>query len=116
MEVMFILAGVISFLTSLKCVLNIKSYSRTLTVVSGIAGLVFAAFAYDMYSVILLVISLCLTVFTWVCILRDREEYARNMKRYISSADYQRRRAMYAEAEKQLEIERLFGKIDRTDS
>ncbi len=115
MEVMFILASVSAFITSLRAVLNIRGYTSTRTAASGIIALIFAVVAYDMYSVICLVLSLCLTVFSWICMFRDRSEHRRYMKRYINSSDYKRRLAIYREAEKQVEIERLFRKIDRTD-
>ena len=116
MEVMFILAGVSAFLTSLRSVLNVHGYSSTLTVASGIMALILAVVAYDMYSVICLAFSLCLTVCSWVCMFRDKSEHRRQINRYINSSEYKRRLAMYREAEKQIEIERLFRKIDRTYS
>ena len=115
MEVMFILAGIFAFLISLRSVLNIHGYSSTLTVASGILALILAAAAYDTYSVICLVVSLCLTIFALICMFHDRSKNRKRIKRYMNSLDYKRRQAMYRAAEKQIEIERLFRKIDRTD-
>lgn len=106
MEVIFILAAVLSFLTSLKSVLNTRGYSSILTVSSGILALTLAAIAYDMYSVLLLAISLCLTVFSWVCMLHDKSKQKKRMKRYINSSECRRR------SERQKDIERLFNRTD----
>lgn len=89
MEIMFILAGVISFLTSLRCVLNVRVYSHLITIISGVSALAAAAFAYDMYSPVLLAVSLCLTMFSWLCMSRDRQEYMKRIKKYT------RRMAIY---------------------
>ena len=115
LEVMFILAGISAFLISLRSVLNIHGYSGILTVASGIIALIFAVMAYDMYSVICLAISLCLTVFSCICMFHDRSEHRKRIKKYMNIADYERRRTMYHEADRQIEIERHFRKNDRTD-
>ena len=115
LEVMFILAGVSAFLISLRSVLNIRGYTSIFTVSSGILALIFAAAAYDMYSVILLAISLCLTLCSFLSMLRDNSRQKKRMKRYINSSDYKRRRAMYYETERHTDIERHFIKNDRTD-
>ena len=115
LEVMFILAGVSAFLISLRSVLNIRGYTSIFTVSSGILALIFAAAAYDMYSVILLAISLCLTLCSFLSMLRDNSRQKKRMKRYINSSDYKRRRAMYYETERHTDIERHFRKNNRTD-
>ena len=74
MEVMFILAGVSAFLTSLRSVLNIHGYSGTFTVASGITALILSVAAYEMFSVVCLAFSLCLTVFSWICMFHDRSK------------------------------------------